>query len=57
MARKTLRVICTQFSDQGLMRVVTGNAGNTGVATLSPAAAFLQALRLKTEAPSTDVCG
>src|SRR3984885_1325416 len=57
MARKTLRVICTQFGDQGLMRVVTGNAGNTGIATLSPAAAFLQAVRLKTQARSTDVCG
>src|SRR6202021_4054292 len=37
MARKTLRIICTQFGDQGLMRVVTGNAGNRGVATLPPA--------------------
>jgi hypothetical protein len=55
MARQALGVIGARFVNKRLMRVVTGHAGNPPVARCSPAAALLEAIRLKAYSRKTDL--
>jgi len=47
MAMETAIIVGARVARQGLVRVVTGQAGDTGISLLSPAPAEFKAVRLK----------
>jgi len=55
MASDAFGVVRGQFSDQGLMRIVAGYAGDAGVPILAPASALFQPVGLKAEGRKAQV--